>query len=231
MYRERSSHVPGAVLWTRTIRDGAGPIRVLPDGCQDLIWLGDRLIVAGPDTRPQLTTGPAGARYVGLRFAPGTGPAALGVPADELRDHRVPLEAIWPGAEVRRLTERIADAADPAPLLESVAADRMDRAGPLDPAIRLVVARLRAGATVRSVAGTLGLSPRQLHRRCLTAFGYGPKTLARVLRMSGAVSLACGGTPFAAVAAESGYADQAHLSREVRALAGVPLGVLVDRAS
>ena len=72
----------------------------------------------------------------------------------------------------------------------------------------------------------MGLNERRLHRRCLAAFGYGPKTLARILRMNRAVDLARAGTPFATVAVAAGYADQAHLARDVRALAGVPLGLL-----
>jgi AraC-like DNA-binding protein len=51
--------------------------------------------------------------------------------------------------------------------------------------------------------------------------------LERVLRMQRAVELARRGSPFASVSAVTGYADQAHLSREVRAMAGVPLGVLL----
>jgi AraC-like DNA-binding protein len=85
---------------------------------------------------------------------------------------------------------------------------------------------LRDGHTVRSAAGRSGLSERQLHRRCLPLFGYGPKTLARVLRFDRALALARAGRPFADVASSAGYADQAHLSREVRALAGVPLRAL-----
>ena len=52
--------------------------------------------------------------------------------------------------------------------------------------------------------------------------GYGPKTLARILRMRRALDLARAGAPLAEVAVRSGYADQAHLTREVRDLAGVP---------
>ncbi|WP_143615380.1 helix-turn-helix domain-containing protein, partial [Streptomyces sparsogenes] len=66
-----------------------------------------------------------------------------------------------------------------------------------------------------------------LHRRSLAAFGYGPKTLARVLRLNRALDAARAGTAFAEVAALAGYADQAHLAREVKALTGVPLGRLL----
>jgi AraC-like DNA-binding protein len=51
--------------------------------------------------------------------------------------------------------------------------------------------------------------------------------LARVLRLQRALVLARGGSPFAEVSAAAGYADQAHLAREVKALAGVPLGALM----
>jgi AraC-like DNA-binding protein len=85
---------------------------------------------------------------------------------------------------------------------------------------------MRAGASVASTAAAVGLTERAMHRRCLVAFGYGPKTLARILRMNRAVALARGGTSFATVAAVAGYADQAHLARDVRALASVPLGTL-----
>jgi AraC-like DNA-binding protein len=44
--------------------------------------------------------------------------------------------------------------------------------------------------------------------------------------MNRALAMARTGTPFATVAAVAGYADQAHLSREVKALAGVPLSEL-----
>jgi AraC-like DNA-binding protein len=80
-------------------------------------------------------------------------------------------------------------------------------------------------------ADRAGLSARHLQRRANTAFGYGAKTLHRVFRLQRAVGLAREGKPFARVAADAGYADQAHLSREVRALAGVPLRELVDPGS
>jgi methylphosphotriester-DNA--protein-cysteine methyltransferase len=69
-----------------------------------------------------------------------------------------------------------------------------------------------------------------LHRRSLTAFGYGPKTLARVLRLQRALALARAGVPFVETATRSGFADQAHLARDVRELAGMPLGALLARS-
>jgi AraC-like DNA-binding protein len=89
-----------------------------------------------------------------------------------------------------------------------------------------------AGTPVAAMAERAGLSARQLHRRCLPLFGYGPRRLARVLRLGRALEAARKGTPLAQVAAGCGYADQAHLSREMRALAGAtPAGLLQELAS
>lgn len=226
MYRERRSRIGGAVVWSK-VTDTPAPGRVLPDGCMDLIYSAGDLLVAGPDTRAQVVAHPPGTVHVGLRFAPGTGPLVFGVPAVELRDRRVPLDQVWPSGQARRLAERLAEADDPAAVLETAARTRLRDAGPPDPIAAAVVRGLRRGAAVAEVAEAVALSERQLHRRCLTAFGYGAKTLARVLRLGRALYLARTGLPFAAVAADAGYADQAHLAREVRALTGVPLGVLL----
>ncbi|GAA3338338.1 helix-turn-helix transcriptional regulator [Amorphoplanes nipponensis] len=194
--------------------------RILPDGCLDLIWHEGSVFIAGPDTTAQLGTAPPGARFAALRFAAGTGPGVLGVPADELTDQQVPLDAVCPAAEARA----VAEAADPVAALEAFALRRWQEP---DRAMVAVAAAARAGRPVGAIADRCGLSPRHLQRRCRSSFGYGPKTLARILRLQRAVALARAGRPFAEVSVSAGYADQAHLSRDVRALAGVPLGELV----
>ncbi|MFE7746955.1 helix-turn-helix domain-containing protein [Nocardia sp. NPDC057455] len=229
-YRERPSRYEGAVLWIKIVDRGGPVLPVLPDGCMDLIWMDGRLMVAGPDTRAHRPRGTAGDRYVGVRFFPGTAPALLGVPARELRDQRVELGQLWPSAVVRSLMGRIEGAGDPAVALEEIVLRRAAGAEPADPLPRWVVGALAAGRPVAAVAGAAGLGERTLHRRCLDAFGYGPKTLTRVLRMQRALASARGGVPLAETAALAGFADQAHLSREVRALAGIPMGELLARS-
>jgi AraC-like DNA-binding protein len=207
VFKERSSRLVGAVVWTNTPA-AVGVRPVLPDGCMDLLWSEGRLLVAGPDTHVYVPEGPpvAGA---GVRFFPGTAPAVLGVAAHELRDRRVELADLWPTAEVRHLRARVAAAPHPATALEDLA---LERAAPPDPALRHLVTALAAGRPVGVTADELGLGARQSHRRSLTAFGYGPKTLARILRLQRALALARTGVPLAETAARSGYADQAHLS-------------------
>ncbi|WP_428951568.1 DUF6597 domain-containing transcriptional factor [Streptomyces sp. cg35] len=223
-YEERDCRVPGAVVWTRTVASGRGAAApVLPDGCMDLIWSEGRLFVAGPDTRAHPAGATAGRTYAGIRFAPGTAPAYLGVPAHELRDSRAELADLWRGADARRLTERVDAAADPAAELESAAVRLARAAGPPDPLLARVVSALDAGRGIAETAEHAGLNTRLLHRRSLVAFGYGPKTLARVLRLQRALALARSGVPFAETAVRAGYTDQAHLSRDVRDLTGVTL--------
>jgi AraC-like DNA-binding protein len=222
-YRERAARLPGAVLWTRTA-DG-GSYRILPDGCMDLLWIEGELVVAGPDTRAYVSSSEVGVRFAAIRFAPGTAPGFLGVPARELVDHQVPLRELWSPGRSRLLADRIGRAAHPASGLEEAALGLFDE--PPDRLVGQVVRGVRRGVAVPALAGSVGLSERQLHRRCLDAFGYGPKMLDRVLRMNRALDRARTGLPLAEVAARIGYSDQAHLTREIKALAGVPPRILL----
>ncbi|KIH99011.1 hypothetical protein LP52_10055 [Streptomonospora alba] len=230
MYRERDSTAADGVVWTGAAENGE-PHRVVPDGCMDLVWDGSRVLVAGPDTAAHFSDWEPGQVFVGLRLSPGAGPAVVGVPADELRDLRVPLEDVWASGEARRLGEQAGLAADPGVSLERAAARRTAAGTGGDPAMRQAAALLAAGASAADVAEETGLGPRRLHRRSTAAFGYGPRTLGRILRFDRALAAARAGTPFAEVAAATGYADQAHLAREVKALAGDPLSVLVGHSS
>jgi len=203
---------------------------VLPDGCVDLLWSDGELMIAGPDTAAHTAAAEPGAVFAGVRFAPGTGPSIIGVRGDEIRDRRVPLDKVVGAAAYRRATDVVAPAAhSPAgrpaleAALESVAAEWFRVAPSPDPTMTGIVAALRAGASVASTADAVGIGMRSLHRRCLPALGYGPKTLAKIFRLNRALDLARIGTPLAIVAATAGYADQAHLSRDVKALAGVSL--------
>ncbi|MBH0243467.1 helix-turn-helix domain-containing protein, partial [Streptomyces cavourensis] len=112
----------------------------------------------------------------------------------------------------------------PAAALERFALDRMAETGPPDPRTVAVAEALRRGGSVAATAADTGLGARQLHRRSLAAFGYGPKTLARILRLQRALALIRTGLPYAEAACAAGCTDQAHLAREMRALAGTTLG-------
>ena len=218
-------------MWLRHgAASGDGGARVLPDGCADIIWRDDggtiSMFVAGPDTRAHLAPIESGTRLVGIRFVPGVASSVLGVPLDEVRDQRVPLEELW-GRSAHDLAERIAHDDRPERVLASTVRDRLTAAP--DPATVAIVGRVERATgrgLVARLADELGMSSRHLQRRCLTVFGYGAKTLHEVLRFQRALRLARAGGPLAHVAATVGYADQAHMARVSRRLAGVPVSEL-----
>jgi transcriptional regulator GlxA family with amidase domain len=100
-----------------------------------------------------------------------------------------------------------------------------------DRAVQAAVTRLRnPSQRVDRLADELGFSERQLRRRFQAAVGYGPKTLQRVLRLRRFLARVTAGDPNARIARaafEAGYADQAHLGRECRALTGLSSGQLL----
>lgn len=224
-YREFS---PPAVLrdlveCTWVLDGPPGPVRVLPDGCMDLMRIDGRIIVAGPDTTASVSPR-VGEPFVGLRFHPGVLPRLLGVPAAELRNERVALTELRAGLPRRRsLTELAAALAcdEPSPETAPWSLALLGR----------VTSMLATGSTVASVAREIGWSNRTMQRQCTAVYGYGPAMLRRILRFRRAMLLLGEGLAPTEVAARAGYADQPHLHREVRNLAGVPLASLRQDSS
>jgi AraC-like DNA-binding protein/phosphoserine phosphatase len=226
-----------ACLWAQVTPDGGDREElVLPDACSDLIWApGQGAFVAGPDTGPVPTVMTAGTVMVGVRFRPSAGGPALGVPLSELRDRRIDLADLR-----RRDAARLPGTLDPDIALAralDVAAALVAEGRP-DPAVmRAATLLANPRALTGDVAAQIGLSRRQLRRRCHAAVGYGPKTLQRVLRFRRFVSrldaapTELGALDLAVLAAQAGYADQAHLTRECRELAGLtPAALARERA-
>lgn len=222
-----------ACLWRGRVGDPDVPYtdRVLPDACVDVIWDGARLFVAGPDTRPVVIARTPMRDFVGIRIGPGRAAGVAGCPVRELRDRRVDVAELWGPRRARQLTDEIAAAAGAhavARLLERAVRTQVARRPPPDRLVDGVVAsleqRLDGGpGLVDRLAAEIGVTARTLHRRCSDAFGYGPKTLDRIVRFRRAQRLARNGPSMGlgALAAAAGYADQAHLTRECRRLSGL----------
>lgn len=238
MYREHAIS-PGlqaavACAWEHTSAE-VTEAHVVPDACVDILWNGAELLVAGPDTRAVMVELTPSTHIHGIRFLPGAAGTLLGVPASAVRDARVELRDLW-GERARVLQAALeactSDAAQRLQL-EAAVAERLRECGPIDPLAQPIARALRpepggdseAAGTVPTVAqlsAALGVSERQLLRRCDAAFGYGPKLLARVLRFQAFVR-ALRMQPqlgFAELASSLGYADQAHLAHDTAELAG-----------
>jgi AraC-like DNA-binding protein len=231
-YRElapaRDLHALIACRWVRVVPEDSPSTTtlVLPDGCVDLIWRDGDLTLAGPDRTANHAPTRPGQKILGVRLRPGVAGAVLGMPASEVLDGRFPLQDVL-GRKALELTERIGERGDEAAfeLLEGLVGSEARDGGP-DPLVLAATRRLGfPGSRVEWLADALGISDRQLRRRFHRAVGYGPNTLHRVLRfrrfVSQAASVASGEQNLARMAADLGYADQAHLTRDCRRLSGM----------
>ncbi len=234
----RLTPVVGCV-WTQRVGESIGDVSgggvtfeqpILPDACLDLVVSEQGIRVAGPATTVVTARMTPGSVTVGVRFRTGVAPAVLGVAASELRDRTVPLVDLW-GRSASALVERCDTAAPeawPGLLVDAVAA-RLTAGRHTADAAAVHVAGLiaeRPDRPVPDLAEEVGLSERQLRRRIDDAVGYSPRTLARVVRFQRFLRAARQADPstreLASLALSSGYADQAHLTRESTRLAGAP---------
>jgi AraC-like DNA-binding protein len=193
---------------------------VLPDVCCDIAAVDGRLFFTGPLTHAR-TSPHVGRDVLLLRVSITAIRALLRMPLRALADTVVPLDEID-----RALASRVAAHLDDGRIpkfLDLVSADATDRRF-------LHAARaLARGDTVASAAQLVSLSGRQLERLFADRVGVAPKTFSRIVRFRRAVLDVCSGTPIAPAAATHGYADQAHFSREVRALTGLAPRALLER--
>ncbi|TCP52073.1 AraC family transcriptional regulator [Tamaricihabitans halophyticus] len=221
--------------WTAQV---GGAHRLVPDGCVDVLWIdGGRLVLCGPETSAWSFQFPAGTAAVGVRFQPGRAGSVFGLHTAEIRDRRVELDALLGSRDSRQLAERI-DEADGVDAKLAVLGGRvrswLTRAPSNDPIAAAVAELLRNDPSlpVGALAERIGVGARQLHRRCLAAFGYGPATLRRILRLQRFLRLARQpGAPvsLAGLAVLAGYTDQPHLSHDCRELANASPRELVGR--
>ncbi len=219
--------------WTGRVGCGRS-LRVFPDGCADLVWDGRGLAVVTTVSGVLRHDLPASEWTVGLRLRCGVGGAVLGLPMTELETGATPLRELW-GASAGRAEAELAESPTPAEarrVLESLIFERLRRGVELDGLSVAAVRALRSPAAgAAQVAADLGVSERGLRRHVRHEVGVGPKELQRVLRFTGFLKrvgdVARAQSSLADVAAESGYADQSHLGRESRRLAGASPGALV----
>nr|WP_240677715.1 helix-turn-helix domain-containing protein [Actinacidiphila soli] len=170
-------------------------------------------------------------QVLGVKFRPGAFRPFAGRPVADFADRRVPASEVFgPEAEVtgRTVLGTGQDGAAMAGLAESFLLPRLPaRPDPVALEVGLMVERITAEPStfrVDQVAADLGLSVRRLQRIFAEYVGASPKWVLRRARLHEAAARADQGVgiDWAALAADLGYADQAHLTRDFTAAVGDP---------
>lgn len=229
-----AEHRPGhpdpliACRWEQRIGPAPGghPQRVLPDACADLIVTdGGAAHLAGPTADPAVPLLAPRSLIRGLRLRTSAIGTALGLPARLVRGGDLPLDALLPRPDAERIAEQVWSGTRP----------DLPGAAPPDPRVRTALRALSSpGATAVGAARAAGLSERQLRRLLLDHTGLGPRALQRVARLQRFLRAADTGPdrPLADLALIAGYADQPHLTREVRRMSGLtPAALFTERAA
>ncbi|MGH9369421.1 MAG: DUF6597 domain-containing transcriptional factor [Thermoanaerobaculia bacterium] len=228
---------------------GAGPERIVPDGCPELVLqlaspcrasrdgeppaLQPMALLAGPLTSSLLVEPAGPVDTLGIRFRPGGLAPFLPIPVDELVDRQVPLEDLF-GRDAALLAECVRAAPDDARRLAAAARFLSARLPEPDAPRRPVevaigrMLRRRGPVSIERLSCDLGISRRHLERSFRRETGMTAMQLGRVIRFQSVFrELSRGGTDWVGVALGCGYYDQPHLIRDFRELAGQAPGAFL----
>lgn len=164
---------------------------------------------------------------LGVKFRPGGFRPFADGPVTGLTDRTVPAAEFF-GAEIAELNAAVLAADDPAAIVDEFLLPRMpETTDPLVEDVARMVGQMTAeptGFRVDQAAAALHLSTRTLQRLFAEYVGVSPKWVLCRARLQEAATRADQGDmiDWAALAADLGYADQAHLTRDFTATVGVP---------
>lgn len=185
-------------------------------------------LLAGPYSRSFEIDPTESTEVIGVLFRPGAARMFFPVAAQELHNRDIALSELCP-AEADRLLNDVCSAASEDEqflMVEQYLRRKLKGAAPVPPVVRYAVSQLSGeGALrgVRRIQRETGLS----HSRFIQVFrehvGLTPKLFGRVRRFRRLIDHIEKGMPvnWAALAADCGYFDQAHLIHEFRAFAGI----------
>jgi AraC-like DNA-binding protein len=205
---------------------------ILPHPNVNLAFEAAGAAVYGVDTKIFTRRLSGQGKALGIRFRPGGFRPFCPEPISSLNDGVVPARRIFGPAADEACAVVMADSAGDAPMIEA-AAGLLRGAQPAADPVAGQVAELAALITrdqglyrVAQLAEASGLSERRLQRMFADYVGVSPKWVMRRARLhEAALRAEAGGAAavdWAALAAELGYADQAHLTRDFTATIGVP---------
>ncbi|WIV61781.1 helix-turn-helix domain-containing protein [Amycolatopsis nalaikhensis] len=171
----------------------------------------------------EVRTGGRRGECLQVRLTPVVAAAVLGASA-ELTGTVASLDEVW-GRDAERVEERLRAAKtwDARFAIAAEAIGRRLESRPVDAEVAQAWRRTlaaRGAVRVDGLAGEVGWSRQRLWSRFRAQLGVTPKRAAGLVRFDHAAHLLAAGHTAASVAARSGYADQSHLHREVKAITG-----------
>lgn len=231
----RLTYVPRAPLSDRVDflwafdASGGGPARerVLPTATNELVVpLGDDRdpVICGAHSEFFEIDTAVRPALIGVHFKPGGAVPFLRMPADELGNVRVSLEALW-GRAASELRERLLEAGTWAArfrILEAALLACLAGAPVRHPAVVFALHAIEAAPhthTIGQLVARVGLSPRRFIQLFTAEVGLTPKVFCRVRRFQQALALIEQDeeVDWAGVAIECGYYDQPHFIHDFRA--------------
>ncbi|NUR86273.1 MAG: AraC family transcriptional regulator [Nonomuraea sp.] len=162
---------------------------------------------------------------VQVRLSPVIARAVLGVSPAELDGAVVPLGDLW-GSAAGRIGERLGESGswqERFELIDRLLARRHEAGAPVEPEVARAWQRIvhsRGLARVEGLAEEVGWSRKRLWSRFGPQLGLPPKRAVKLVRFDHAAHRLVAGEGAARVAADTGYADQSHLHRDVVAFTG-----------
>ena len=229
----------------------AGPERILPDGCIELILnfgaefsqhcddgpqLQPRNFLVGQMTGPIIISPTGRVELLGIRFHPGGTFPLLRLPLHEITDQVVELGGLSSRLErdLMRVTAESSFIHEKIRAVEALLTDYLVNAKNDSWLMRLAgrIVDSRGLLSVDQLANDAGVSSRQLERRFLREVGVGPKVLGRIIRFQQVFRAVeqCNAA-WAEIAIECGYYDQAHLIRDFNQFAQQTPAVLFSSQS
>lgn len=211
------------------IRLGGAPLRLFdgPDEAQSRV-LG-RSVIGGVRDHAYCKETVQDGPMVGAMIRPGSVELLSRTSAGALAGRHTRLEDLWSRRDLDELRNRLQDestAAGRLMVLERFLECRLPDLHGIDPLIAHALFRFDRGVPVADVVADTGFSHRHLARTFAEAVGLTPKAYSRLRRFDRALARlhARPDEALAEIAAAEGYSDQAHMTREFRAIAGVPPG-------
>lgn len=215
------------------------PIRVIPDGCADIVVDHDgrlpvmgrdapagkpKSFIVGPTLEPALLMLPPESMILGIRLLPGACSVLFGLDASEISGTAVPLDAVDKAVHQALLFDisSIASLADRLELAVAMLRTRLADHSP-DPVLLHFFHSIASSESCGPVPAVSGVSSRTLSRRIGRLAGLGPKRMLRSARFIDAVRTMhfAPTTTLADLSIRLGFTDQAHFGREFKAMSGL----------